>query len=283
MRHVFERPRAPLDRFVECLWATDGYAAATARERVLPSGVLSLVIHLGAQPVRVYLDEQAAAPQEVLGGVLCGVRTSPLVLDTTTLGATVGVVFRPYGARPLLDIAASALAERVAPLEAVWPAGRDLRARLLETPDLRQRLQLLEHALLQHARDFEARPVLQEALRLFEDPRLPSVAEVGRRTGLSAKRLASLFHEEVGLGPKAFWRVRRFRAALRDLERGRLHGALLAAEHGYCDQPHFLREFRALAGSSPREYLAARVPGTDHVSIRAPLTLPAASPVRARG
>jgi AraC-like DNA-binding protein len=69
------------------------------------------------------------------------------------------------------------------------------------------------------------------------------------------------------LSPKAFWRVRRFRAALRDLEQGALSGAALACEHGYFDQAHFLREFRALSSSSPREYLAARVAGTDHVSV----------------
>lgn len=278
MSHVFYRPRAPLDQLVEYLWATDGYGAVAPRERVLPSGVCSLIIHLGAQPVRVYADEHDRIANESLGGVLCGARATPLVLDTTTVGSTVGAMLKPYGARPLLDLPADALAERVAPLEAIWPALPGLRQRLLETPDLRQRVDLLEQALLHGARGFDTPPVLREALALFEDPRLASVAEVSHRTGLSSKRLRALFHEEVGLSPKAFWRVRRFRAALRDLDRGQRHGASLAFEHGYCDQPHFLREFRALAGSSPREYLAARVPGTDHVSIRV-----ATSVVRAAG
>ena len=93
------------------------------------------------------------------------------------------------------------------------------------------------------------------------------MAEVNRRTGLSPKRLLALFHDEVGLTPKAFWRVRRFRAALAELENGTDRGASLAARHGYFDQAHFLREFRGFAGSNPSEYMAARIAGTDHVAL----------------
>jgi AraC-like DNA-binding protein len=102
--------------------------------------------------------------------------------------------------------------------------------------------------------------LLRASLAAFDESGLPSVAEVNQRTGLSPKRLLALFRDEVGLSPKAYWRVRRFRAALRDINRGVLRGADLAAQHGYCDQAHFLREFRQLSGSTPREYRAARRP-----------------------
>jgi AraC-like DNA-binding protein len=125
--------------------------------------------------------------------------------------------------------------------------------------------------LLGQARgSLEQRHALRASLAAFEESDLESVAEVNRRTGLSPKRLLALFREEIGLCPKSYWRVRRFRAALQDLDDGVLRGAPLAAQHGYCDQAHFLREFRALAGSSPTEYLMARVPGTDHVSLHPP-------------
>jgi AraC-like DNA-binding protein len=78
---------------------------------------------------------------------------------------------------------------------------------------------------------------------------------VNRRTGLSPKRLLSLFRDEVGLSSKRFWRVRRFHAALRDLNHRAVSGATLAAAHGYFDQARFQREFLALTGLSPRERL----------------------------
>jgi len=110
--------------------------------------------------------------------------------------------------------------------------------------------------------------VLRAALRAFEDPNLTSVANVNELTGLSAKRLIALFREEVGLTPKAYWRVRRFQGALRRIDRGKRNGAQLAAELGYFDQAHFDREFRAFCGLSPSQYLAREVERPNHVPLR---------------
>jgi AraC-like DNA-binding protein len=268
IHHGYYPARAPLDGLVEFFWAADAYVAEAPRERVLPTGAHAIVIHLAAAPMRIYASEDANAPASAVHAVLCGARSSPLIIGTE-MGPTVGIHFKPGGARPFFDVPADATTGQAVSLEDVWgPSSRALRERLLAAPTAAARVGILEAALLARARrPLELSPALRAALGAFEDPALPSVAEVNRRTGLSPKRLAALFHDEIGLGPKAFWRVRRFRAALRDLDHG-VRGAALAHEHGYFDQAHFLREFRALAGSSPRDYLAARVAGSDHVSVR---------------
>ncbi|WP_053238764.1 helix-turn-helix domain-containing protein [Sandaracinus amylolyticus] len=262
------RPSAPLADLVELFWAADSYVAQAPRERVLPSGAQSLVIHLDERPLRIYAGEDATDATDVPGAILCGARQAPLVIDTA-LGPTVGVEFKPGGARPFFDLPADALTGQVVSLDALWgTSARALRERLMETPSPLARAQLLEALLLRRLdRSFELGAALRLSLEAFEHRELTSVAEVNRRTGLSPKRLLALFREEIGLSPKAFWRIRRFRAALRDLDHGALRGAALAAEHGYFDQAHFVREFRSLAGSTPREYLSARVVGSDHVSV----------------
>ncbi|UJR82303.1 helix-turn-helix transcriptional regulator [Sandaracinus amylolyticus] len=268
-RITVHRPSPPLDGLVELIWAADSYVAQAERERVLPSGAQSLVVHLGNGPLRVFTDEDAIDATEVSGAIVCGARVTPLLIDTA-LGPTVGVEFKPGGARPFFDLPADAITGRVVSLDALWGASaHSLRERLMETSSPRDRVRLLEDNLLRRlARSFELDAALRLSLDAFEGRDLTSVGEVNRRTGLSPKRLLALFRDEVGLSPKAFWRVRRFRSALRALDHGTLRGAAVAAEHGYFDQAHFVREFRSLAGSTPREYLAARVVGTDHVSVR---------------
>jgi len=54
------------------------------------------------------------------------------------------------------------------------------------------------------------------------------------------------------LGPKAVARILRFQRALRLLSEGRAL-ADVAYYCGFADQPHLNREFRALAGGTPRE------------------------------
>jgi AraC-like DNA-binding protein len=271
--HVIYRPGPPLDGFVDLMWAVSmSYVASTPRERVLPTGAPSLVVNLGAEPLRIVAGNEGdpVAPSSDVGGaVLCGARTRSLVIDTTTIAATVGVQFKSGGARPFFGVPADAVAERAVSLEALWgTSARLFREQLLGASTPLAQLQILEATLRGHARGALQRPpALPASLAAFDERALPSVAEVNRRTGMSPKRLIALFREEVGLSPKAFWRVRRFQRALSDLTCGRMSGAELALANGYCDQSHFLREFRALAGSNPREYLDARVGDSGHVAI----------------
>ncbi|QDE84909.1 helix-turn-helix domain-containing protein [Myxococcus xanthus] len=268
MMHTLYRPHAPLDKFVDFFWVSAGYVAQAPRERVLPSGSQSLIVPLGALPLRVYSSDQTDEAAEIRGAVVSGARGSPLTIAAVA-GPTAGIHFKPGGARVFFDVPCNEFAEQVVSLDAIWGASaHSLRERLMETSSPRERMRLLEEHLLHRLRrPVEPGPALRAALAAFEEPDLTSVAEVNRRTGLSPKRLLALFREEVGLSPKTYWRVRRFRAALLDVEQGALRGAALAAEHGYFDQAHFLREFRSLAGASPREYLATRVEGTDHVAV----------------
>ncbi|MGD0701430.1 MAG: helix-turn-helix domain-containing protein [Trebonia sp.] len=85
------------------------------------------------------------------------------------------------------------------------------------------------------------------------------MTELAAETGLSARRLGSLFRAEFGLAPKEAGRVFRFDHARRRIERAAATGgrlADLAAECGYYDQAHLAREFRALAGCPPSQWLA---------------------------
>ena len=88
------------------------------------------------------------------------------------------------------------------------------------------------------------------------------VSALAAGTGWSGRHLTSRFRAEIGLTPKAAARVVRFSRARHllvkhvfaaDSER-RL--ADLAATCGYFDQAHLAREFRALAGCPPSQWLA---------------------------
>jgi AraC-like DNA-binding protein len=262
-------PHPALRDLVDGFWATNTYPARTARERVLPSGSVRVVIHLEAFPLELYHPEVSPEPLRFSGGALVGARTTPLVLETAALGGTVGVDFKPGAITHFQSHPAAAFADQVVVLDAVW--GRPvsfLREQLLETKDQWAQIMLLERFLLQRAcGQLQRRPSLRASLAAFEEYDLKSVADVTSRVGLSHKRLSALFRDEVGLGPKSFWRLRRFHSAVRKLGHGVRSGAALAAECGYFDQAHLIREFRAFAGSGLREYLANRVADSDHVSL----------------
>ncbi|WP_430384155.1 DUF6597 domain-containing transcriptional factor [Archangium violaceum] len=137
MMHTLYRPRPPLDRLVESLWVSDNYVGQAPRQRVLPTGAQALVVLLGESPVRIYAGESTSESADHSGAILCGARSSPLLIGTS-LGPIVGVKFRPGGALPFFDVPADALAEQTLSLEALWgSSSRSLRERLMAPPSRR--------------------------------------------------------------------------------------------------------------------------------------------------
>ena len=85
---------------------------------------------------------------------------------------------------------------------------------------------------------------------------------------MPSRRMEHIFRVEVGLPPKSYQRLQRFRGVLAGVDRAAEVGwAAFAAERGYADQSHLVRDFVAHAGLSPTRYLASRGPDLNHVSL----------------
>ena len=58
--------------------------------------------------------------------------------------------------------------------------------------------------------------------------------------------------------PKAYLRVSRFQQVISHVHAAREVDWMEVVErHGYYDQPHFIRDFKALIGASPAQYAGA--------------------------
>ena len=97
--------------------------------------------------------------------------------------------------------------------------------------------------------------------------RLP-VHQVVAQSGYSHRGFIALFRDAVGLSPKRYARVQRFR---RVLQRTAADPAVswidLALDAGYSDQSHFNREFQEFAGVSPAHYRRARPMSAHHLPL----------------
>jgi AraC-like DNA-binding protein len=127
---------------------------------------------------------------------------------------------------------------------------------------------------------------LEEAISVFESLIVPSepcpitsaaviaiagshgtakIAELPAQIGVSERQFLRRFRDEVGLTPKQFARVCRFRAAgiaaLRDPD---ANWGEIAAEQGFADQAHLTHEFIRLFGSTPGEFKSRFLPRIEH-------------------
>ena len=84
------------------------------------------------------------------------------------------------------------------------------------------------------------------------------IATICRSMSVSRKHLNDLFDTHIGLTPKTYARMFRFRRVVDLVQRGRsLDWTRIAMSCGYYDQAHFNHEFREFSGMSPGEYAAA--------------------------
>lgn len=80
-----------------------------------------------------------------------------------------------------------------------------------------------------------------------------SVAEISAATRLPPRQLQRIFARDLGMPPRAYLRLLRFRGAMIELQESAAPLADAAAGQGYADQAHMARDFRSLAGVPPRE------------------------------
>jgi AraC-like DNA-binding protein len=257
MRLFSYAPQPPLSRFVERLWLVSG-GQSPRQERILPSGTVELVVNLRDDRVTIDHTVYDARARSFSGAVVSGTYSAAFVIDAMQHESMIGVHFRPAGATAVLGIPSIELTDAHVDLAAVSgvAAARELRERLCSAATHEARFRELELALvglLPGARSLH--PAVQLALARFADGARVSVRDVVRESGLSHRRFLSIFKAQVGLSPKLFCRVRRFRH-LHELARrtGRIDWAELAQECGFFDQSHLAGEFRKLAGLTPTEY-----------------------------
>ncbi len=248
--------REPLSAYISHLWVAEGYVQPHAREFVLPTGSLTLVIDLDVESSDAIL--------------ICGARSEPLVLGTLKPLRIMAAVFRPGRGFPFAACPAGELQNRQVPLTAFWPSETaELRERLLEAPTNSERFLVLESFLMQRLRASRpCSPGIHHAIRQFQGAGpASSVASVRDQLGINAQRFIEMFRREVGLPPKVFARLARFGRVLQRIDTaGDVDWADLAISTGFFDQPHFIGDFRQFVGVTPSAYLRHRT-ARNHVRI----------------
>jgi AraC-like DNA-binding protein len=258
MRYLAHPPIPALRAHVEYLWTlsdTPGHA----RERIVPSGTIELVINLQEDAFGIH-DPFTRTERTFRGAIASGCYERAFEIDTRAHALVMGVHFKPGGAARLLGVPPGALANAHADLHDLWgrQAG-ELRDRLCAASTPRQRSDLLEHALLARLQDRgHRRAAVSAALAELDQPRI-AVGQICRALGLSRRRFIEIFSEDVGMSPKRYSMVRRFQRALAIAQHTPSPAwSRIALACGYYDQPHLCRDWVELAGVPPAEFIGLR-------------------------
>ena len=238
-------------------------AVGTTRERVLPTGLVHVVLRLDDAPLRI---DDGRGEETLSPAIVGGPRMASYGKDVRHPVASVGAVLRPGAAAHLFGLPTCELAARHTPIEVFW--GRDvhlLREELGELKTQQARLEAFAAELSRRMANAGAvHPGIVSALIAVEQG-VDRVATLADGAGLGPRRFRRLFQETVGLTPKGWLRLRRFQRTLAFACRDHVDWASVAIDLGFADQAHLVREFRAFSGITPGDYRRRAPADPNHV------------------
>jgi AraC-like DNA-binding protein len=253
-------PDPSLAHLIKCVW---NYEASTSErdgrpERIVPDGNPELVVHYG-HPFSDYDETEKKQLQPRV--FMMGQMTRPLALDSSH-GAPgiMGVRFHPAGSRAMVGAAMDEFTDQrldvadLAPREA-----RTLHDEIASAPGAAARAAVMQRFV----RDFvDANARFQDPMVMHWTRQLQSangrlsIARLADEADMSVRQLERRFRLQVGIPPRQYANVVRFRAVF-DMLTGdsKPDWIGLALDAGYFDQSHMIRDFKRFLGCSPTTFV----------------------------
>ena len=238
--------------FITCIWSLEGDGAP--RERILPDGCVELVFHFRDQFCTHFANGKSSMQPE---SFVVGQMNRFIEIEPRGRIGFVAVRFNARGAYRFLPGSLKAAASAVVDVADIWKTSyREWGDSIASATTMSNRVATVEALLFQMLRSGRGPDaIVDRALQLiaahFGELKIASIAS---QIGTSERELGRRFENSVGLSPKQFSRVYRFRHALHRLRTKRPENLTeTAVACGYYDQAHFNHEFRELTGIAPGE------------------------------
>jgi len=232
------RPPASLQPFVSQVWL--GLDNREASHDIVPDGCVDVVLHVAGGGTSLWAY-----------GTTTQLREEPIAP-----GHYLGIRFRPGMARHFLDIPATDLTDRKEGASAEFAL--DARP-LVDSIDDAGVFACVDQLLLDHVARIQPRMTRVDAAVLAIDAGDPSmsIANLASEYGKGRRQFERDFLRAVGIPAKQYAVIARFHRAARRLSHRRPGElAAIAADAGYADQSHMVRDFQRLAGAAPSAWKA---------------------------
>ncbi|MBR1248972.1 AraC family transcriptional regulator [Bradyrhizobium sp. AUGA SZCCT0169] len=246
--------RAPSQRTAGLITGMTGYretALGRFSQREAAHLIVPLIISLGS-PFLIALGRKPDAADRQ-PSFAAGLYAGPVHIESDGGAECVQVDFTPLGAYRFFGGGVVDLVARMVDMsDVLGREGRQLRERLGATACWQRRFDLLEDFIAGRANHLPSPEIAFAWRRLARTAGSARITALAGEIGWSRKHLVERFRSELGLAPKSIARMMRFDRACRLARSGTAPGwAGIAAESGFADQAHLVREFGELAGETP--------------------------------
>ncbi|MCW5624396.1 MAG: helix-turn-helix transcriptional regulator [Burkholderiales bacterium] len=227
-------PSAPLREYISHYWLSlDNTESVHA---VWPDGAIDLVVDIDGASAKGWMYGTSTARMDV-----------PLARGNHYLG----IRFKPGKARHFIDAGAEALTDHRERSDGLFRPSLDavLSDGVMNASAFARLDQLLGSYV---TRQGPGRSRIDDAIALIQATHgATTVDEAAAAFGRSRRQFERTFQQTVGVGPKLFASITRFRRAIGLLQRPTASLVDIANDVGYVDQSHMTHAFNRFAGKPP--------------------------------
>jgi AraC-like DNA-binding protein len=222
---------------------------------LVPDGAMTLGFRFGGSATLLENGREQVLPEASFATQ----RSLARRMRTAAGSGIVLAMFEPLGVRQFFEQPFHEVFGTTLALDELAAASDIARAReaVCEAHDHRSRVAVVERFLLARKRNVDPDAHVEAAVRAIASLRgNVRVVTIAKQLGIHIDALEKRFRRAVGASPKQLASIVRLRHAV-DSHRAGMNLAELALDAGYCDQSHFIRQFRAATGVSPRDFFSS--------------------------
>lgn len=257
MNFNFAQPSEKLRPYIKQYWGLENILknGATYTQRIIPSGLPELILYLGHKPA-AHTKNRSLEDSFLLNGQQNDFYDILISNDLSIFS----ILFTPQGVSQFFSLPFDELRNNSVPLKFInRNLCVELESKLSKECAFRQKVDAVEESLFKllsdNKKEFEFRRLTDTIERIRATKGNIEIDALASRACLSRKQFERVFSEHIGISPKQYLKIIRLQAAIH-LKSNHKEISLseLTYENGYYDQSHFIHDFKAMTGCTPKQF-----------------------------
>jgi AraC-like DNA-binding protein len=253
MKFQIHQPSPLLQSFIHCYLEADGMNEKTEGHHTLfPNGFPGIFFNFG-NPGKMILDEVYTVPPVSIYGQI----DHHFIITHQPGCYSIGVLLKPTVLSKLLRTDMSAFTNKVYDGRIIRNDLQILHDKLQGCASIKQKTALIDAYFIANLSVLSPQQTITDhALALIHGQEIMSIQKLADELGFSQRYLEKNFKKTVGLSPKTYSLIIRFKymeQQLKNISAARWRELNFAS--GYHDQNHFIKDFKRFTGLTPSDYL----------------------------
>lgn len=265
------KPEARLANYIKYYWYLYDPTgnADHQKDLLIPDGSLEWVLNENTQYNRFELSRDQTIVNE---SVIVGRRNKSLLANRPGRTRLAGIKFKAGALYLLSQIPESEFKNLAVATDLVLPHETiELEGKVFNSTSIQEMKMVLDNFFFSkfmgvHSTDFKLITAIIKYIDGAND--YPGLERIWAHFNLSKKKLERLFAKYVGLSPKSYIRVIRFKQVYKHFNKAKTsfydHSFF---QFGYYDQMHFIKDFKDFTGQSPTQYYSNQSHLSDDILI----------------